>query len=165
MASKAILEKKQLVIDEIKNNVSDSKSIILFDYRGMTDAEAKELRIALKNEGSDYKIYKNTLMSRAFNDLGINLEDSLAGPSALAYSNDQVAAVKVLAKFAKTHPALSLKVGVIDGEIADKAKMAEYAALPSRDALLTMLAGSMIGIVKDLSISLDLYSQQLEEKK
>ena len=66
MASKAILEKKQLVIDEIKNNVSDSKSIILFDYRGMTDAEAKELRIALKNEGSDYKIYKNTLMSRAF---------------------------------------------------------------------------------------------------
>ncbi len=55
MASKAILEKKQLVIDEIKNNVSDSKSIILFDYRGMTDAEAKELRIALKNEGSDYK--------------------------------------------------------------------------------------------------------------
>ena len=147
MASKAILEKKQLVIDEIKNNVSDSKSIILFDYRGMTDAEAKELRIALKNEGSDYKIYKNTLMSRAFNDLGINLEDSLAGPSALAYSNDQVAAVKVLAKFAKTHPALSL------------------AALPSRDALLTMLAGSMIGIVKDLSISLDLYSQQLEENK
>ena len=163
MASKAILEKKQLVIDEIKNNVSDSKSIILFDYRGMTDAEAKELRVALKNEGSDYKIY--TLMSRAFNDLGINLEDSLAGPSALAYSNDQVAAVKVLAKFAKTHPALSLKVGVIDGEIADKAKMAEYAALPSRDALLTMLAGSMIGIVKDLSISLDLYSQQLEENK
>ena len=164
MASKAILEKKQLVIDEIKNNVSDSKSIILFDYRGMTDAEAKELRIALKNEGSDYNIYKNTLMSRAFNDLGINLEDSLAGPSALAYSNDQVAAVKVLAKFAKTHPALSLKVGVIDGEIADKAKMAEYAALPSRDALL-MLAGSMIEIVKDLSISLDLYSQQLEENK
>ena len=164
MASKAILEQKQTVIDEIKNRTENAKTIVLFDYRGITDSEAKELRIKLREAGADYKVYKNTLMSRAFNDLGIDLNDSLNGPSAFAYSDDQIAPIKVLSDFAKDHSALVLKVGIVDGEKADQAKLAEYAKLPSRDALLTMLAGGMIGLVRDLSICLDLYSAQKEEK-
>ena len=163
MASEKILKQKQEVIDEIKDRVSNAKSIILFDYRGITDSEAKELRVKLRENNSDYKVYKNTLMARAFNDLGIDLSEGLTGPSAFAYSSDQVAPVKVISDFAKDHPALILKVGIVDGDKADQAKLAEYAALPSRDQLLTMLAGSMIGIVRDLSICLDLYSQQKEE--
>lgn len=163
MASEKILQKKQLVIDEITSKIKDSISVVLFDYRGLTDNESKELRRKLRESASDYKIYKNTLMARAFNGLDININDSLAGPSAFAYGNDQVATVKILTEFAKTHPALELKVGIIDGEIADKAKLAEYAALPSREGLLTMLAGGMIGIAKDLSICLDLYAKQQEE--
>lgn len=163
MASEKILKKKQSVIDEITSKVNDSISVVLFDYRGLTDNESKELRRKLRENDSDYKVYKNTLMSRAFNSLDINLGDSLSGPSAFAYGNDQVATVKVLTEFAKNHPALELKVGIIDGEIADKAKLAEYASLPSRDGLLTMLAGGMIGIARDLSICLDLYAKQQEE--
>ena len=163
MANVKILEAKQKVIDEIKDRVENSKSIVLFDYRGITDEEAKQLRVKLRENDSDYKVYKNTLMSRAFDDLKIDIKDSLVGPSAFAFSDDQVAAVKVLTDFAKEHPALALKVGIIDGEIADKAKLAEYATLPSREGLLTMLAGGMIGLVKDVSICLDLYSQQKEE--
>ena len=163
MANVKILEAKQKVIDEIKDRVENSKSVVLFDYRGITDGEAKELRVKLRENNSDYKVYKNTLMSRAFDDLKIDVKESLVGPSAFAFSDDQVAAVKVLTDFAKEHPALALKVGIIDGEIADKAKLAEYATLPSREGLLTMLAGGMIGLVKDLSICLDLYSQQKEE--
>ena len=163
MASKAILEQKQTVIDEIKNRTENAKTIVLFDYRGITDSEAKELRIKLREAGADYKVYKNTLMSRAFNDLGIDLNDSLNGPSAFAYSDDQIAPIKVLSDFAKDHSALVLKVGIVDGEKADQAKLAEYATIPSRDALLTMLAGGMIGLVRDLSICLDLYSAQKEE--
>ena len=162
MASKAILEQKQTVIDEIKSRTENAKTIVLFDYRGITDSEAKELRIKLRSVGADYKVYKNTLMSRAFNDLGIDLNEALAGPSAFAYSDDQIAPIKVLSDFAKDHSALVLKVGIVDGEKADQAKLAEYAKLPSRDGLLTMLAGGMIGLVKDLSICLDLYSQQKE---
>ena len=163
MASKAILEQKQLVIDEIKSRTENAKTIVLFDYRGMTDSETKELRLKLRESNADYKVYKNTLMARAFNDLGIDLTEALSGPSAFAYSDDQIAPIKVLSDFAKEHPALVLKVGIVDGEKADQAKLAEYATLPSREALLTMLAGGMMGIVRDLSICLDLYSQQKEE--
>ena len=163
MASEKILMQKQTVIDEIKEKTSNAKTIVLFDYRGLTDSEIKELRVKLRESNSDYKVYKNTLMARAFNDLGIDLSEALSGPSALAYSDDQIAPIKILSEFAKNHEALSLKVGIVDGEKADQAKLAEYATLPSRDGLLTMLAGGMIGLVKDLSICLDLYSQQKEE--
>ncbi len=163
MANAKVLEQKQKVIDEIKERVQSSKSIVLFDYRGITDSEAKELRVKLRESSSDYKVYKNTLMSRAFDDLKVDVKENLVGPSAFAYSDDQVAAIKVLTDFAKEHPALVLKVGIVDGEIADKAKLAEYATLPSREGLLTMLAGGMIGLVRDLSICLDLYSEQKEE--
>jgi len=163
MASEAILKQKQAIIDEIKERTQNANSIVLFDYRGITDAEVKELRIKLREAGADYKVYKNTLMSRAFDDLGIDLKEALTGPSAFAYSSDQIAPIKVLSDFAKNHPALILKVGIVDGEKADQAKLAEYATLPSRDGLLTMLAGGMIGLVRDLSICLDLYSQQKEE--
>ena len=162
MASEKILMQKQVVIDEIKDRVQNATTIVLFDYRGITDSEAKELRIKLRETNSDYKVYKNTLMTRAFNDLGIDLSEGLSGPSAFAFGTDQVAPVKVLSDFAKNHPALVLKVGIVDGEKADQAKLNEYASLPSRDQLLTMLAGGMIGLVKDLSICLDLYSQQKE---
>ena len=165
MANTKILEAKQKVIDEIKGHVEESSSIVLFDYRGITDSEAKELRVKLREADSDYKVYKNTLMARAFDDLKIDLKDSLVGPSAFAFSNDQVSAIKILSDFAKDHPALVLKVGIVDGELADQAKLAEYATLPSREGLLTMLAGGMIGLVKDLSICLDLYSQQKEEEE
>ena len=163
MASEAILKQKQTVIDEIKDRVQNANTIVLFDYRGITDSEAKELRVKLREVNSDYKVYKNTLMARAFHDLNIDLDESLNGPSAFAFGEDQVAPIKVLSEFAKDHPALVLKVGIVDGEIADQAMLAEYATIPSRDELLTMLAGGMIGIVRDLSICLDLYSKQKEE--
>ena len=163
MASEAILKKKQEIIDEIKDRVQNANTIVLFDYRGITDSEAKELRIKLREANADYKVYKNTLMARAFHDLDINLDEELNGPSAFAYGEDQVAPIKILSQFAKDHPAVVLKVGIVDGEKADQAKLAEYATIPSREGLLTMLAGGMMAIPRDLAIALDLYSQQKEE--
>ncbi|MBQ7137283.1 MAG: 50S ribosomal protein L10 [Bacilli bacterium] len=163
MANEKILAKKQEIIDEIKERVQNNATIVLFDYRGITDNEAKELRRALRSNDSDYKVYKNTLMARALSDLNINLDDSLMGPSALAFGTDQIAPIKVLSDFAKKNPALVLKVGIVDGEVSDKSKLDALATIPSREGLLTMLAGGMIGIAKDLSICLDLYAQQKEE--
>ena len=162
MANVNILAKKQVIIDEIKDRISNANGVVFFDYRGLTDAEAKELRRSLRDAGGDYKVYKNTLMARALKDLNINVDENLVGPSALAYASDQVAPIKVLTNFAKTHPAVILKVGIVDNEVTDKAKLSELATIPSRDGLLTMLAGGMIGIVKDLSICLDLYSKEKE---
>ena len=163
MANEKILAKKQEIIDEIKERVQNNATIVLFDYRGITDNEAKELRRTLRSNDADYKVYKNTLMARALSDLNINLDDSLMGPSALAFGTDQIAPIKVLSDFAKKNPALVLKVGIVDGEVSDKEKLAALSTIPSREGLLTMLAGGMMGIAKDLSICLDLYAQQKEE--
>ena len=165
VANVNILAKKQEIIDEVKAKVQEATTVVLFDYRGLTDNESKELRVKLRDTGADYKVYKNTLMARAFNDLNIDVNTSLEGPSAFAYSKDQVAPIKVLSDFAKDHEALVLKVGVVDGEIADTEKLKEYATIPSRDGLLTMLAGGMIGLVRDLSICLNLYGEQKEESE
>ena len=163
MANANILAKKQEIIDEVKAKVKEATTVVLFDYRGLTDNESKELRIKLRDVGADYKVYKNTLMARAFNDLKIDVNASLEGPSAFAFGNDAVAPIKVLTEFAKTHPALILKVGIVDGEISDTKQLAELAKIPSREGLLTMLAGGLIGIPKDLAICLDLYAKQKEE--
>ena len=163
MANAGILAKKQEVIDEVKAKTEEATTVVLFDYRGLTDNESKELRVKLKEVGADYKVYKNTLMARAFDDLKIDVKDSLEGPSAFAYGTDAIAPIKVLADFAKDHPALVLKVGIVDGEISDKDMLAKLAKLPSRDTLLTQLAGALIAIPKDLAISLDLYAKQKEE--
>ena len=163
MASEKILAKKQEVIDEIKSKVQDSSSVVIFTYTGLTDEDAKKLRRTLKESGSDYKVYKNTLMARAFNDLKIDLNEHLTGSSALAFGTDSIAPIKAIADFAKTHDVVTLKVGIVDGEISDKDKLAKLATIPSREGLLTMLAAGMMGIPKDLSICLDLYAKQKEE--
>ena len=164
MASEKILNEKKQVVSEIKDKVSNAKAYVLFDYRGLTDAESKELRLKLRDNGSEYKVYKNTLMTRAFNDLEVDLGDNLNGPSALALSSDEVAAVKVLSDFAKDHEALKIKVGVVDGKVSSKEELAKLASIPGRETLLTMLASSMLGVPRNLSIALDLYAKQKEEQ-
>ena len=163
MASEKILAKKQEVIDEIKKTVEDSETVVLFTYRGLTDEESKALRRSLRESGSDYKVYKNTLMARAFKDLNYDVEEHLQGSSALAFGKDAVAPIKALSEFAKDHDVVTLKVGVVDGEVSDQEKLAKLATIPSREWLLTMLAAGMMGIPRDLSICLDLYSKQKEE--
>ena len=163
MASEKILAKKQEVIDEIKKTVEDSETVVLFTYRGLTDEESKALRRSLRDNGSDYKVYKNTLMARAFKDLKIDVEEHLQGSSALAFGSDAIAPIKVLSEFAKDHDVVTLKVGVVDGEVSDQEKLAKLATIPSREGLLTMLAAGMMGIPRDLSICLDLYAKQKEE--
>ena len=163
MANLNILARKQEIIDEVKAKVGEATTVVLFDYRGLTDNESKELRIKLKEAGADYKVYKNTLMARAFDDLKIDVKSSLEGPSAFAYGNDAIAPIKVLTDFAKDHPALVLKVGIVDGEVSDKEKLSQLAKLPSRETLLTQLAGALIAIPRDLVISLDLYAKQKDD--
>ena len=162
MASAKILEQKQQTINEIENSVKNSSAVVFFDYRGLTVGEMTDLRRKLKEVDSELKVYKNTLTKRALDSLNISLDEHLTGPKAIAFGTDAVAPVKVLANFAKENDALELKVGIIDGEIADINMLNKLATIPSREGLLTMLAGGLIGIAKDLSICLDLYSQQLE---
>ena len=163
MANQAIIAKKEEIVNEITERVKDAASVVLFDYRGLTDAEITELRCKLRESESSYKVYKNTLTKRAFDKLSINLDECLEGPSALATSNDAIAPIKVLADFAKDHPALELKGGYVDGKETSLEELKALATIPSRDGLLTMLAAGLMEHVKNVAICLDLHSQNLEE--
>ena len=164
MANQKILDKKQEIINEISEKTKDASSVVLFEYQGLTAMETNELRRLLRESESDFKIYKNTLVKRSMDTLEIDLDEHLEGPKAMAFGSDAVAPIKALSDFAKKHPALVLKVGIVEGEIADEAKLKELSTIPSREGLLTMLAGGLMGTVRDLSISLDLYAKELEEK-
>ena len=164
MASQKILDKKQEIINEISEKTKEANSVVLFEYQGLTAMETNALRRMLRESDSEFKIYKNTLVKRAFASLDINLDEHLEGPKAIAFGKDAVAPIKALSDFAKKNPALVLKVGIVEGEIADEAKLKELSAIPSREGLLTMLASGLMGTVRDLSICLDLYSKDLEEK-
>ena len=163
MANAKILEQKQVVIDEIKDKFSNAKSIVLFDPRGLNVTEVNELRRALRESGSDYKVYKNTLTKRAIADSDFKLDDYLEGPTAISFSSDEIAPVKIIHEFAKDHEALQLKAGIVEGKVATFDELKSYATIPAREGLRTMLAGGMIGTIRDLSISLNLYADQKEE--
>lgn len=162
MASDKIIAKKGDVISEIKTSVENSNSVVFFDYRGLTVEEISALRSELRESGSQMKIYKNTLTKRAMDELKLNLDEALEGPSAMAYGEDVVSPIKIVSDFAKKYKLLTIKAGIVEGKVTDMDTLNQLASLPSREGLLTMLAGGMIGLVKDLSISLDLLAQQKE---
>lgn len=163
MASKKILEQKQAVVKEIADKLGNSKTFLLLNYQGLTVAEFAELRRSLREVGSDVKIYKNTLMNLALKEKNIELNDYMQGPNAYLFADSIIEPIKVVSKFAKDHPALEIRVGYIDSELADKKVISEYATIPSMEGLLTMFAGGLIEHVRNLSIGLNLYAEKLEK--
>ena len=163
MANQKIIAKKQEVVEEIKKTALDNNAFVLYEYQGLSVAEMTTLRKKLREVGADTKIYKNTLTKRVLDSMNIDLGDELNGPKAVAFGEDSVAPIKILSDFAKEHEALKLKVGIVDGEVADKEMLDKLAAIPSRDGLLTMFAGCLIGSVRNFAICLDLVAKQKEE--
>lgn len=163
MASSKILEAKKSIVSEIQDNVKNSESVILFTYQGLSVSDMSELRRELRNIDSEIKVYKNTLVKRALNGLDLNLDEFLEGPNAILFGKDLLEPIKVLSKFAKDHDKAEIRVGIISGAKADLDTIKEYAAIPSREGLLTMLAGGMIQYVRDLAIGLNMYAEQLEK--
>ena len=163
MASERVIESKKAIVEEIKDNIQNSGSVLIFTYQGLTVSELSDLRRELKKSESEVKVYKNTLLKRAVDDLKINLDGFLEGPNAICFGKDLLEPIKVLSKFAKDHEKANITVGIIDGAPADLNVIKEYATIPSREGLLTMLAGGMIQYVRDLAIGLNLYAEQLEQ--
>lgn len=162
MANQKIIEQKQNVVNEISDKIKNSSSVVWLEYQGLTVSETNELRRLLRETDSDFKVYKNTLVTRALKDLEIELNETLEGPKAIAFGKDAVAPIKTLSDFSKKHQALELKVGIVDGEVANIDTLKQLATIPSREGLLTMVASGMLGIVRDFAICLDLHSKNLE---
>ena len=141
----AKVEIKQPIVDEIKGHVENAQSAVLVDYRGLTVEEDTRLRKALREAGVVYKVYKNTLLKRAFEETDYaQLDAHLEGPTAVAFGiDDATAPARILSEFAKTAPALEVKAGVVEGTYYDAAGMKVIADIPSREVLISRLLGSM----------------------
>ena len=162
MASQKVLNEKKEIVAEITDKIKNSESVILFQYQGLTVSDLSTLRNKLRDANAEVKVYKNTLLKRALDDLKLNLEGFLEGPNAILFGKDLLEPIKVIADYAKENDKLNIRVGIISGDVADINTIREYANIPSRDGLLTMLAGGMMQYVRDLAIGLNLYAEQLE---
>ena len=149
----AKVELKKPVVEEISEVVKDAQGVVLVDYRGLTVEQDTNLRRKLREANVTYKVYKNTMMNFAFKGTDFEtLAPFLEGPSAIAVSKeDATAPARVIADFAKDAPALELKAGVIEGTLYDAAGVAQIAKVPSREALLSRLLGSMQSPVANLA--------------
>ncbi len=141
----AKVELKQPIVEEISANLKDAQSVVLVDYRGLTVEQDTELRKTLREAGITYKVYKNTLMARAFKGTAFEaLAPYLEGPSAAAFSSDDATApARVLAEFAKKAEKLEIKAGIVEGTLYDAKGMNAIASIPSREVLISRLLGSM----------------------
>ena len=162
MASQKIIDMKKDIVSEIVDKIKNSESVILFQYQGLTVSELSDLRVKLREAGADVKIYKNTLLKRALDEVKIDLTDFLEGPNAILFGKNLLEPIKVISDYAKENDKLDIRVGIISGSRADLDVIKEYASIPSREGLLTMLASGMIQYVRDLSIALNLYAEKME---
>jgi len=158
------LENKKLVVEEIKEKFSTAKSAVLVDYRGLTVEEATELRSKFREAGVDYKVYKNNLVKLAIKDTAFEpLSQDLTGPNAIAFGiEDAVVPAKIVKEFAKTHKALELKSGVVEGSYCNLEQIIQIADLPSKEVLIGRFLGSVKAPISNFAYFL---SNLIKEKE
>ena len=158
----AKVELKQPIVEEISNSIKDAQSVVLVNYSGLTVEQDTILRKELREAGVQYKVYKNTMMRRAFEGTAFeSLSDHLHGTNAIAISEtDATAPARILAKFAKTAPQLELVAGVVEGGYYDQAGIKALSEVPSREELLGKLLGSMQSPIANFARVLNQIAEQ-----
>ena len=143
---------KVAVVDEVRERFSDSDSLVLTEYRNLDVPAMASLREALREVGGDYKIYKNTLVRFAIENLDLEIDDLLSGPTAIAFvgkkpdgsSGDPVSVAKALKDFAKKNDALVIKGGILENRRLTVEEINQLAEIAPRDVLLSQLAGLLV---------------------
>lgn len=160
-------QQKEQHVAEIKDLISKSSIIIVWDYLGLTAHEISEVRAKLKEHKAINKVYKNLIAKIAFKESGKDeILDSLKGPSSFMFIEDiNSKALGELNKFIKENDKLSFKAGYIDGKFYDKDGTAEIAALPSKDDLLSMLLSALQGTIRNLAYAISQVAETTTEKK
>ncbi len=141
---------KVAVVDEVQERFDAASAALLTEYRGLDVTAISELRRSLREAGGDYKVYKNTLVRFAAQNAGLDIEELLTGPTAIAFVGerpdgapaDAVLVAKALRDFARTHPALVVKGGVMDDRALSAEDVRALADVEPREVLLARLAGA-----------------------
>ena len=165
MASEKILNQKKEEVSNWAGQMKEAKLILLTDYRGINVTDDTTLRRELRNAGAKYTIIKNNIIKRALSECGIEgLEEKLEGPTAVVMSSeDYLEPSKVIYKFSKDNEYYTIKGGVVDGKVMTPEEIITLAKLPSRETLLSMLAGALLGNISKVAVALDQVRIQKEE--
>ncbi|MCI8471448.1 MAG: 50S ribosomal protein L10 [Clostridia bacterium] len=165
MASEKILNQKKEEVSKLAEQMKEAKLILLTDYRGINVTDDTTLRRDLRGIGAKCNVIKNNITKRALAECGIEgLEEKLEGPTAVIMSSeDYLEPSKIIYKFSKDNDYYKIKGGVIDGKVMTAEEIITLAKLPSRETLLSMLAGALLGNISKIAVALDQVRIQKEE--
>ena len=157
MASEKILNQKKEEVTKLANEIKEAKLVLLTDYRGIDVENVTNLRADLRKVNAKYSVIKNNITRRALAEAGIEgLEDKLEGPTAVIMSNeDYLEPSKIIYNFTKANDYYKIKGGVIDGKVMTAEEIITLAKLPSKETLLSMLAGALLANISKFAIALD----------
>ena len=156
----ANLEAKKQVVEDIKAKISEAKSIVLVDYKGLTVAENNQLRNEFRKANVQYKVLKNTLVRKAFNELGItDFDNDLNGTTATVFCADETSGAAIFARETKANPALVEKIvpkcAFVENKYLDKAGVKELSAIPSKEILIAKMLGCLQSSISKFVYVLD----------
>ena len=156
----ANFEAKKAVVEEIKEKIRASKSVVLVQYDRLTVAEVTDLRNRFRNASSEYKVYKNTLVRKAFDELGVNdFDNDLNGATAFVFCPDETSGCSIIAKAVKDTPTLDGKLvpksAYVNGAYVDAEGVKKLAAIPSREVLLAKMVGCLQAPIANLVYALN----------
>ena len=165
MASEKILNQKKEEVTKLANKIKEAKLVLLTDYRGINVEDVTTLRADLRKANTEYTVIKNNITKRALAEAGIEgLEDKLVGPTAVIMSNeDYLEPSKTIYEFTKNNEYYKIKGGVVDGKVMSAEEIITLAKLPSRETLLSMLAGALLANIQKFAVAVDQVRIQKEQ--
>lgn len=164
MASEVILKQKEEEVKALAEKLKDAKLVLLTDYRGITVEDVTSLRNTLRETKSEYKVIKNNIVRRALEANGeTELDSVLEGPTAVVIAEeDYVEPLKAIYNFSKENDYYKIKGGIVEGKMMSAEELITLAKLPSRQELLGMLAGALLGNISKMAVALDQVRLQKE---
>ena len=165
MASEKILNQKKEEVTKLANKMKEAKLVLLTDYRGINVEDVTELRAELRKTNAEYTVIKNNITKRALAEAGIEgLEDKLVGPTAVIMSSeDYLEPSKTIYEFTKNNEYYKIKGGVIEGKVMTAEEIVTLAKLPSKETLLSMLAGALLANIQKFAVAVDQVRIQKEQ--
>ena len=166
MSRELRIQAKQDQVDLLSEKMKNAASFVVVNYRGLNVAEATDLRKQLRDSDVDMHVVKNTIIRRAAEAAGIEgLEDIFVGPTAIAFSEEEVVApAKIMVEFAEETPALEVKGGYMEGEVVSIETIQAVAKLPSRDGLLSMLLSVLQAPIRNTALAFKAVAEKKEEE-
>jgi len=164
MANEKIIAQKEKEVNELAEKIKTAKIVLLTDYRGITVDGVTNLRADLRKAGSEYKVIKNNITRRALDKCDFKeLDELLVGPTAVIMNNeDYLDTAKTIYEFSKSNEFYKIKGGIIDGKVMTAEEIITLAKLPSKETLIGMLAGALLGNISKLAVALDQVRTQKE---